>query len=297
MQLHQLEYLVAVADEGGFTRAAERLRIAQPGVSAQVRKLERELGHPLLDRSGPRVRPTPVGVAVVAAARAALDAVAGVQRVVDELDGLLRGEARVGMVTSGVFLDVPGVLADFSAAHPQVTCSLLEAGSGRLLDLVRAGRLDVVLVGAAGDLPDDLATRTVTEETLVLAVPPGDPLASSSSVAPGGLAGRDVVAPVEGNALREAFDLACAGVPVRVTCSASDPAVLARLAARGLGAAVLPASLSALHTEDLVTVPFDAPHVRARLVLAWPRGATSPAADALVRALVAATPPATPPRP
>ena len=294
MQLHQLEYLVAVADEGGFTRAAERLRIAQPGVSAQVRKLERELGHPLLDRSGPRVRPTPVGAEVVAAARAALDAVAGVRRVVDELDGLLRGEARVGMVTSGPFLDVPGVLADFSAAHSQVACSLLEAGSGRLLDLVRHGHLDVALVGAAGDLPD-LATHTVAEEALVLAVPPGDPLASSSSVTPGDLAGRDVVAPSEGNALREAFDLACAGVPVRVTCSASDPTVLARLAARGLGAAVLPASLSALTTEDLVAVPFDAPHVRARLVLAWPRGAMSPAADALVRALVAATPPATPP--
>ncbi|PVK92613.1 LysR family transcriptional regulator, partial [Salmonella enterica subsp. enterica serovar Javiana] len=117
MQLHQLEYLVAVADEGGFTRAGHRLRVAQPGVSAQIRKLERELGHELLDRSGPRVRPTAVGRGVVAAARAALDAVAGVRRVVRDLDGLLRGEARVGMVTSGPFLDVPGVLADFAAAH------------------------------------------------------------------------------------------------------------------------------------------------------------------------------------
>ncbi|MCD2187030.1 LysR family transcriptional regulator [Actinomycetospora soli] len=288
VQLHQLEYLVAVVDDGGFTRAADRLRIAQPGVSAQVRKLERELGHELLDRSGHRVRPTAVGVEVVAAARTALAAVAGVRRVVEDLDGLLRGEARVGMVTSGPFLDVPGALADFAAAHPQVACSLVEAGSGRLRSLLREGRLDVALVGAAGGVADDLVTDVVTEETLVVAVPPSDPLATASAVTPGDLAGRDVVAPAEGNALREAFDLACASVAVRVTCEASDPTVLARLAARGLGVAVLPASLGALRSEELVAVPLDAPDVRARLVLARPRGAVSPAAAAVTRALLAA---------
>ncbi|MDL5160218.1 LysR family transcriptional regulator [Actinomycetospora termitidis] len=289
VQLHQLEYLVAVADEGGFTRAAERLRVAQPGVSAQVRKLERELGHELLDRSGPRVRPTPVGTEVVAAARRALDAVAGVTRVVEDLDGLLRGEARVGMVTSGPFLDVPGVLAEFAAMYPGVTCTLVEAGSGRLVTMLREGRVDVALIGAAGGVADDLVARTVTEESLVVAVPSGDPLATAASVAPRDLAGRDVVAPSEGNALREAFDLACADVPVRIACAASDPTVLARLAARGLGVAVLPASLSALRSEELVTVPFAA-DVRARLVLAWPRGSVGPAAAALTRALVAAVP-------
>src|SRR5919205_3826371 len=69
VQLHQLEYLVAVADEGGFTAAAQRLHVAQPGVSAQVRKLERELGHALFDRSGHRVRPTAVGEEVLRPAR------------------------------------------------------------------------------------------------------------------------------------------------------------------------------------------------------------------------------------
>ena len=207
VQLHQLEYLVAVVDEGGFTRAAEHLRVAQPGVSAQVRKLERELGHTLLDRSGHQVRPTPVGVEVVAAARAALDAVAGVRRVVDDLDGLLRGTARAGMVSSGPFLDVPGVLADFSAAHPHVVCSLVEQGTGALLEGLRGGRLDVALVGAAGPLPDDLEVRTVSEQPLVLAVPPDHPLAGLSSAGPADLVGHDLVLPAEGNALREAVDL------------------------------------------------------------------------------------------
>ena len=292
VQLHQLEYLVAVVDEGGFTRAADRLRVAQPGVSAQVRKLERELGHALLDRSGHRVRPTPVGVEVVAAARVALDAVAGVRRVVDDLDGLLRGTVRVGMVGSGPFLDVPGVVADFSAAHPHVVCSLVEQGSRALVDGLRAGRLDVALVGAAGPLPDDLAGRTVSEEPLVVAVPPDHPLVGAGVVGPADLAGRDLVLPAEGNALRDAVELACAAVSPapRVTCSASDPTVLARLAARGLGAAVLPGSVSALRTEELATVPFEAEGVRSRLVLVWPRGEASPAAAALRDGLLAAVP-------
>ena len=292
MQLHQLEYLVAVVDEGGFTRAADRLRVAQPGVSAQVRKLERELGHALLDRSGHRVRPTPVGVEVVAAARVALDAAAGVRCVVDDLDGLLRGRVRAGMVGSGPFLDVPGVVADFSAAHPHVVCSLVEQGSGALVEGLRSGRLDVALVGAAGPLPEDLQGRTVSEEPLVVAVPPDHPLATATVVGPADLAGRDLVLPAEGNALRDAVELACAAVSPapRVTCSASDPTVLARLAARGLGLAVLPASVSALRSEGLTTVPFAAEGVRSRLVLAWPGGEASPAAVALREALVDAVP-------
>ncbi|HEY2192255.1 MAG TPA: LysR family transcriptional regulator [Actinomycetospora sp.] len=292
VQLHQLEYLVAVVDEGGFTRAADRLRVAQPGVSAQVRKLERELGHTLLDRSGHQVRPTPVGVEVVAAARAALDAVAGVRRVVEDLDGLLRGSVRAGMVGSGPFLDVPGVVAEFSAAHPAVECSLVEQGSGALVEGLRSGRLDVALVGAAGPLPADLEGRTVSEQPLVVAVPPDHRFAGVASAGPADLAGRDLVLPVEGNALREAVELACASVSPgpRVTCSASDPTVLARMAARGLGMAVLPSSVSALRTEELVTVPFEAPGVRSRLVLAWPRGEASPAAAALRAALLEAVP-------
>jgi DNA-binding transcriptional LysR family regulator len=64
MELHQLEYLVAVAEEASFTKAAARVHVAQPGVSAQIRRLERELGHELFDRSGRSVRPTDTGAVV-----------------------------------------------------------------------------------------------------------------------------------------------------------------------------------------------------------------------------------------
>src|SRR3954469_17927387 len=100
MELRQLEYFVTVVEEAGFTRAAARLHVAQPGVSAQIRRLERELGQDLLDRSGRTVRLTEVGAAVLPYARAALDAVAGARLAVDEMTGLLRGQVAVGMLTA-----------------------------------------------------------------------------------------------------------------------------------------------------------------------------------------------------
>src|SRR5215207_8452308 len=92
MELRQLAYFVAVAEEASFTRAAARVSVAQPGVSAQIRQLERELSQPLFDRSGRTVTLTEAGATVLPYARAALDAVDGARRVVDELTGLLRGQ-------------------------------------------------------------------------------------------------------------------------------------------------------------------------------------------------------------
>src|SRR5215470_5235203 len=99
IDLRWLRSFVAVAEEASFTRAAARVHVAQPGVSAQVRRLEAELGQQLLDRSGRSVRLTEVGAAVLPFARAALRAVTDVRQAVDELAGLVRGQVAVGMVS------------------------------------------------------------------------------------------------------------------------------------------------------------------------------------------------------
>lgn len=99
MELRQLQYFVAVVEEANFTRAAARLHVAQPRVSAQIRQLERELGQPLLDRSGRSVTVTEVGEAVLAHARAALAAAEGIRQTVDQFSGLLRGRVRIGLLS------------------------------------------------------------------------------------------------------------------------------------------------------------------------------------------------------
>src|SRR5688572_18908100 len=100
MELRQLEYFVAVAEEAGFTRAAERVHISQSGVSAQVRALERELGATLFDRSTRAATLTAAGEAALRHARAALQAAEAVRRAVDEVNSVVRGRLVVGMVTA-----------------------------------------------------------------------------------------------------------------------------------------------------------------------------------------------------
>src|SRR6185437_608964 len=100
MELRQLEYFVAVAEEANFTRAAERVRISQSGVSAQIRQLERELGARLFDRSGRTATLTAAGEAALDPARAVLASMNSVRQAVDGVTALVRGRLAIGMVTA-----------------------------------------------------------------------------------------------------------------------------------------------------------------------------------------------------
>lgn len=281
MELRQLEYLVAVAEERSFTRAAARTHVAQPGISAQVRRLERELGEPLFDRSGRSVTPTAAGEAVLPFARAALAAVAGARQAIDDLAGLVQGRVAVGMVTACPLHLMPATVAGFHRRHPAVEISLVEAGTDVLLADVAGGRLDLVLAGLAGDPPAGLATQVVSDEPLYAAVAPGHELASRASVPLRALARHDLIALPRGTGGRSALDAACAraGVRPRVAIEASDPRVLAAMAERGLGVAVLPDS----GWQDLALLPVVGPELRSRLVLCWrDTGPASPAARAFI---------------
>jgi DNA-binding transcriptional LysR family regulator len=285
MELRQLEYFVAVAEEASFTRAAERARVAQPGVSAQVRRLERELGQPLLDRSGRTVRPTAVGAAVLPYARAALEAAAAVRLAVDEHTGLLRGRVAVGMVVACGLPDLPDLLEAFHAEHPSVEMTLTEANSDELIDAIRAGRIDLALVGLAGAPPAGIESRAIVDEPLVAAVAHGDPLAGRRTVGLRQLVKRALVSLPRGTGLRAALDDACAiaGVEARVAFEAGDPTVVAQLAERGLGVAILPASVAAAHRAGLRAVTVTRPALRSRMELVWRAdGPASPAASALI---------------
>ncbi|WP_280696334.1 LysR substrate-binding domain-containing protein [Kitasatospora sp. GP82] len=294
MELRQLEYLVAVVEEANFTRAAARLHVAQPGVSAQIRQLERELGQELLDRSGRTVRPTEVGAAVLPYARAALAAVEGARQAVQELTGLVRGQVAVGTVTSlGPGIDLPGLLADFHQAHPAVQIGLTEDNSDQLVQALLAGRIDLAIIGLAGPTPAGIDIQTVVDEPFVLAVDHTDPLAGRDSITLGALTERPLMCLPVGTGLRAALDNACAAAGLRpqIAFEARDPNVLAELAARGLGAAVLPESLALSRPDTLHPLTITRPGLRGRLALAWrANGPVSPAANSLVRHARAALP-------
>ncbi|MFD9703274.1 LysR family transcriptional regulator [Lentzea sp. NPDC059081] len=281
MELRQLEYFVAVVEEGSFTRAAERVHVAQPGVSAQIRRLERELGHDLLDRSGRAVTVTDVGAAVLPLARAALGSVESARRTVEEMAGLVRGVVRVGMVVSCGIMDVPELLSSFHTAYPGVEITLAEANSDALISSLVDGELDLALIGYAGPVPDGLAVRVLVDEPLVAAVAASDPWHSRESVTVDELLERGLISLPPGTGLRGALDEACGSRRPRIAFEASAPPMVITLAQRGLGPAVLASSMV---PDDLHAVRITGPSPSSRLAFAWRcEGPHSPAARALVR--------------
>lgn len=277
------------AVEANFTRAAARLHLAQPGVSAQVRQLEKELGHPLLDRSGRSVTLTEVGEAVLPYARAALAAVEAVRQTAEEFTGLLRGHVTLGLVSGAAAaaqeFDLATVLAGFHEDHPQVEIALTEDTSERMLAALHRGELDIAVIGLADEEPPPgISLQVLIDEPLVAAAAPDDPAltpADRTSIALAELRDRPLISLPRGTGLRGVLDRACAQVGFRpcIAFEAAAPLFLAQLAAGGLGVAVIPAlPAGAAAAFGLRTLEITEPRLRGRVALAWRTdGPSSPA--------------------
>jgi DNA-binding transcriptional LysR family regulator len=288
MELRQLEYFVAVAEEANFTRAAERVHISQSGVSAQIKALETELGAELFDRSGRLARLTAAGSAALPFAREALDAASGVREAIDDVNGLVRGHITAGMISGCEVTPWFDALAAFHRDHPRIDITLQEENSDRLIADIRAGAADVALVGIAGEPPPGLATAVIISEGLAAVMPPDHPLArqgktnQADGITLAQLIAYPLVSLPVGTGIRSVLDQACtaAGLLPDIVLEASAPGAVADLGARGLGVAVLSRSMAAGH-PDLTAVPITGIAIPALLALVW-RRKHSPAVGALV---------------
>ena len=244
MELRQLTYFEAVVRCGGFSRAAQQLHIAQPAVSAQVRRLEAELGTPLLERTTRRVALTQAGELLLARARAVLEQVNGARADLAELAAVLRGHVRIGATLVLGSVDLPGSLAQFRRRYPGVTVALRAGLIAELLRGLDAGELDIVLGPLHPELVNRFRARPLVEESLVLVTPPGwqPPRAGAARLAD--VRDEPFVCLRAGSGLHTILVEAAAaeGFTPRVELETHSPASIRELVAAGLGVGLLAAS-------------------------------------------------------
>lgn len=180
MEFRQMMYAIQIAAERNFSRAAEKLHIAQPSLSQQLSKLEKELGVLLFKRSTNSVELTHAGSVFVSRAQQILDMTEQLQREMDDLADLRKGRVVVGSVPVTGAHVLPDVLPAFRAAYPDIEVVLVEETSKKLEELTVSGATDVCLLSLPISDPA-LAYRPVIEEGIWLAVPPDHALAAESA--------------------------------------------------------------------------------------------------------------------
>lgn len=255
-----LEYFVAVAEEGSFTRAAHRLQTVQSAVSAGVRTLEREVHATLFVRTTRRVELSDAGRALLPEARAAIESVDRVHDVVAAAESGLRGRLRLGVFANSDMVDAPLFAGRFHELYPGVALSVVAspAGSTGLADDVRAGRLDVAITGLPlADLAG-LRTHELLTDEFVAVVPESHELARRAVLGLDDLVAEPFVdgPPGFGNRVVLERELAARGLRRTVVVESPDMGLVPRFVAAGLGVAAVPAFV--LHpAPGAVTRPLD----------------------------------------
>jgi DNA-binding transcriptional LysR family regulator len=285
VELRQLRYFVAVAEELHFRRAAERLHISQPPLSQQIRALEEELGFALLVRTRRRVELTPAGAAFLRDARALLTELDAAVATARRIDAGQTGRLRITFVGSALLSIVPGTVERFRRSRPGVELELHERATVDQLRAVRAGVADVGLVRPPIEDDGELRTATVLRERTVAALPAGHPLAAARRLALRRLAAEPLVlfprdqAPGFHDLLVDS--LAGAGGVPRVIQYAPEMLTIIGLVAAGTGVSLVPESVQRLALDGVTYRPV-AGAPRSELVAITRAGDDS----ALVRAFV-----------
>ena len=240
MNLHHLRIFAAVAEHGGFSRAAAVLRLSQPAVSKTVQQLEHEVGLPLFDRSGRSPRLTEPGMALLARARELFGVERLAEQDLDALRGLERGVLRVGASTTVATYFLPPLLASFHRAHPGVTLRVLSANTRAIARKLLEGRLDVALV--EGPVAHErISVLPWREDDLVVIAPATHRLARRKRVVVADLAGEPFILREPGSGTRVVAESALAehGVHPGATIQLGSTEAIKQAVSAGLGIAIV----------------------------------------------------------
>lgn len=245
MELRQLRYLVALADERHFTRAAAREHIAQPALSQQIRRLEAELDLALVERTTRRVALTGAGELLVSRARRILAEVDDAQDELAALAGVRAGRLAVGALHTMGPVDLSLLLASFHRNHPAVELTVREQSSEELAEMLRDDVIDLAFLSVTERIQSrGLELHRLVSEELVAVLPTQHALAGREGLDLVELAGDPFISFRAGSRPRELLDssAAAAGFEPRIALESNESRRIRSLVSSGLGVAILPRS-------------------------------------------------------
>lgn len=281
MTLTELRYIVTLAQEQHFGRAAERCYVSQPTLSIAVKKLEDELGVALFERTKSRVQPTPLGEQIVAQANLVLEQTAAIKDLADAGKDQLSSPLSVGAIfTIGPYL-LPKFIPHLQEKASKMPLYVEEGYTQNLRKKLRNGELDVIIIALPFEEPD-VVTQVLYEEPFLVLMPKNHPWAERDAIDPMDLQAEQLLLLGEGHCFRDQVLTTCPNLNnpgdamgasnVRTAAEGSSLETLRHMVASGLGLTILPASAadSSLYSSDvLVTRPFTHPSPSRTVALAW----------------------------
>jgi LysR family hydrogen peroxide-inducible transcriptional activator len=261
MELHQLRYFVAVADEGNFSRAAAKVRVAQPSLSQQIRKLEAEIGQPLFDRLPRSVVLTEAGRCLLDYARQILASIGDARRCVDELKGKIAGDVAVGAIPTIAPYVLPELVVTFQNHYPDVTLHIVEDATERIVRRIETGELDVALASTCQKSPT-LRIEHLGNEALLALVPEGHPLAKQAAVSFDDLKSQRFLLLHEMHCLSQQVHhlLESRRLHPEIALAGSQLSTIANMIAAGIGVSIVPQMMVKHHaTPGCISLPFAPP--------------------------------------
>jgi DNA-binding transcriptional LysR family regulator len=273
MDLRQLRYLVALAEELNFTRAAASEHIAQPALSQQIRRLEEEVGVGLVERTTRRVALTEAGELLVVRARRILAELEAAGDEMQALRGVDVGHVTIGAIHTMGPIDLSLALVNFHEAHPNVALTVREQHSEECAELLRNDELDLAFLSVTERVESrELGLHQLVSEELMVLLPRGHALADRDGVRMADLAQEHFISFRQGARLRELLMSASrdAKFEPRVTLESNEAQRIRTLVSRGLGVAILPRSdATSPIGAEIVAAPLIDPGLRRDITLAW----------------------------
>ncbi len=275
MDLRQLRYLVALAEEGNFTRAAASVHVAQPALSQQIRRLEDELGLALVERTTRRVALTEAGGLLVVRARRILAELEAASSELEAVRGMYTGHVTLGAMHTMGPVDLSLAMAVFAEHHPNVLFTVREQSSEEMAEMLRVDELDLAFLSVTERVESHgLGLHRLVLEELVVVLPRGHRLAQRRQLRMTDLADEPFVSFRAGARLRELLMSAGreAAFEPRVTLESNESHRIRRLVSRGLGVAILPRSDAEGPGAEVAVVTLTEPRLERDITLAWREG-------------------------